>query len=264
MPHLLAHWLLNLSDRIILNRYVSQAAVGIYTLGYQFGLAMSVFTLAMSNALSPIMMRQLKDPESRQHVPPTGTYCLLAVTAVGLAVALFAEEGVELLAPDSYREAETIVPWVVLAYAFQGLYYVWQQGTWYAMKTGWVPVLTLVCAALNVGLNLLLVPRYGIEAAAIVTAISFFALAVSQGLLAQRLHRIPWEYGRWVRLFVAGLASYGVAALLERADVPLMTLIDVALLLVLFPLLLTLSGFWTERERARVASTLRSLRGQTP
>jgi O-antigen/teichoic acid export membrane protein len=261
LPHLLGHWLLNLSDRIILNRYVSQAGVGIYTFAYQFGLAMAVFTLALSNALSPIMMRQLKDPATRDHAPPTGTYALLAVTAVGLAIVLFAEEGVRLLAPDSYGDAAALVPWIVLAYVFQGVYYVWQQGTWYSMRTALVPVLTLACATLNVAMNLVLVPRYGIEAAAITTAVSFLALAVAQGLLAQKLHHIDWEYGRWLKLLVAALVPYGAARVAAELDMPARTAGDVVLLCVGFPLMLVALGFWTARERALIRSGLRAIRG---
>ena len=53
LPHLLSLWVLNVSDRVVLQRFVPLADVGIYSLGYQIASILQLLAFSASNAWSP-------------------------------------------------------------------------------------------------------------------------------------------------------------------------------------------------------------------
>jgi len=258
VPHLMANWALNISDRLVLERYVPAADVGRYSFGYMFGTIVSVVAASLGNALSPMANRQLKDESTAANVPPLGTYLLTATTAFALTVVLAAREVIAIIAPAAYAGAYEVVPWVVLGSVFQGMYLVWSIGTWFSMKTKLVPVITAISAVLNIGVNLVFIPRYGVMAAAVSTTVCYGTSAVLHGLLAQRLHPIAWEYRRWALLLGAGIACFFVGSALPLPDraggVWLLLFGKLLVAAVGFPAVLVATRFFSRSELARARS----------
>lgn len=209
VPHGIAAWALSISDRVVLERFVPKDDLGRYSLGYLFAFAVGLFAQSVTTPLVPAANRQLKDDRLKQNVPPLGTFTLLAIFVGGLLAAAFAREAIHLMSPPAYWGAERfVVPFVVLGAVFQGVYFVWSTGTWFSMKTRLVPAVTAAGALVNVTMNLVFVPRYGITAAAAATAAAYGVMALLHGWLARRLYPIPWEYRRWASMFVVVVVAY--------------------------------------------------------
>ena len=250
VPHYLTNWALSLADRLVLERYVSPADIGRYSLAYLFNLALAMVGGAMSQTLHPMVMRRLSQNPQDPLVPRLGTYAIASVVLVALGLLAFARDALSWLAPESYADAIDYIPWVILGAAFQGVYFVWSLGTWYSRKTQWMPLVAVLVAVWTLGLNLFLVPRYGASAAAIVTAISYATLAAAHGGLAHVLHPIPWEYGRWLKL---GLTTIPLSLWMwiMREHSPALRLpTNLIAVLVVWPALLWWSGTLHEDERA--------------
>lgn len=249
VPHMLGTWVLYLSDRFVLERFVSTADLGLYSLGAAVGTAAHFFVTAVGRAFGPAFILALKRESERDQVPVMGTFWVLGLAWVCTAMALLLPDVIRLLAPAEFADATEVVPWIVYGYLAFGLYIVAAQGTWFSMRTQLVAVLTLTAGALNVGLNFLLIPEFGIVGSAAATLIAFAALALMQGTLSQRLHRIDWEYGRWLRIFAAALAAYAVGSLAGDETTVADTLWKLGAVLVVVPAALTVLGFWRPHER---------------
>jgi O-antigen/teichoic acid export membrane protein len=259
VPHVLSHWVLSVSDRLILERHVTQADLGRYSLGYMFSFLVVIFVSAIINAISPVFTRQLKaDPKAPQ-VPRLGTLAIAAMTFAALGAAALSKDAVQLISPPSYHEASRVVPWVVLGALMQGVYTVSSQGTWFSMNTRAMPVVTAIGAGVNVGLNLIFGPRYGIMAAAVNTAIAYAVLAGLHGWLAHRLFPIRWEYRKWAFILGAAATCFGVAfalpSTLPRVALVMLRLLDVV---VGFPLLLVVGGVISVDEVRRLRRPFQS------
>lgn len=248
VPHLVCHWILNLSDRFILERYVSTGELGLYSVGYQFGLLVSIFATGINNAFFPIANAQLSQESLRGKVPVLGTYMLLGTTYVGLSVGMLGGDVIRLLTPPAFHEAAAVIPWFAVAYVFQGEYFIWSRSTWFSMRTGWVPIVTALAAGINVGLNLWLVPRWGIVAAAFNTAVAFGVLALLHGYLAHKVYPIAWEYDRWTKLLALGGIWLIVGNWLSGDHLFLNLVLKTAIMVVLFPLSLRVVRFFRPRE----------------
>ncbi|MEM7534204.1 MAG: oligosaccharide flippase family protein [Chloroflexota bacterium] len=254
IPHFIAHWGLGLSDRAILERYVSMNQIGIYSLGYQFGLAYQLLNTSINNALLPMFSRAAKDEQEYGLLPRIATYYIGVITFIGLAVALLTEDIILLLIPQSYHGSTQIIPWVVAGYLMMGLYCI--PMNWLALtmgKTSIIPIITLSSAVVNIGGNLIFVPRFGIIAAAINTLVGYGVLFGLLYLYSQWIKVFPYQYGRICKIFLAILLLF-IGGRVVAQFTPFINLGLHILILSLCPILLTLMQFWSEEEKEQFFS----------
>jgi O-antigen/teichoic acid export membrane protein len=249
VPHQLSKWALAASDRIILERWVTNADLGRYALGYSAGSAVGMFLTAVNTALFPILSRRLLDPGGVLAAPVIGSVAIAATTLAAVVVSTVLPPLLVLLTPAEYHGSAAVVPLVAAGFYFQALYLVWSQGLYLAKRTGLVATLTVAGAAVNIGLNLLLVPIWGIMAAASTTAIGYAFMAFLNGYFARGIEpRIAWEYGRAARIGLAAAAAYGASRLLPDTTPVSAILVGCAVSFCLFPMLLFATGAMTSAE----------------
>jgi O-antigen/teichoic acid export membrane protein len=259
VPHLIAGWGINLADRMILQPRVSLQELGLYSLGCQVASVAVLFATAINTAATPMLLERLKEDKAAE-VPILGTYALSIIAFVTVATALLGGDAIRLLVPARFFPAETYVPWVAFGGGCLGVYYIGSLGSWFSMKTRLLPVFTAFAAAVNIALNFALIPRWGATAAAINTLVAYLLLAVTQTLLAQRLHRIDWPWRRWLKLLAVSLLTFAVGWSLGRGGLPRRLIAHLAATLGLFPLSLWASGFFREGERAALRRLIGALR----
>jgi O-antigen/teichoic acid export membrane protein len=261
VPHGVAGWVLEMSDRAILARFVPIAEVGVYSLGYQLGSALSLILTAFTSAWVPYLFRTLsaRGTGGDAELARAATYYAACLCFAALGIGLLVEQVLVGLAPPAFAGASRIAVWVAAGYVLNGLYVLPVGFLFWKERTGLIPVVTVMAGLLNVGMNLLLVPRFGAIAAAWATFAAYGAMLVLAYAFAQRLHPFPYEYGRLLRVV-------GVAALLlgiglgVAAPTPALTLGWRTSLWLAYPGVLGASGFFTQSEAAVVARMFRRAR----
>jgi O-antigen/teichoic acid export membrane protein len=259
VPHTLAGWALEMSDRAILTRLIPLHDVGVYSLGYQLGAAMGLLTTAFNAAWIPFLFGTLKH-EGEAAYPKLArlvTYYAIVLCFIGLGWSLLVEDAITLIAGAEFREAYRITPWVVGGYVFAGLYLVPTNLLFWQRQTRVLPAVTVAAGAINIGLNLLLVPRFGAIAAAWSTLAAYGVLLILTWRSAERLHRFPYEYRRLGSMAALALALFLAGQLLPFPS-PELAVAGRVLLWAAFPLgLITLGLF----DRAELAAMVRLVRG---
>jgi O-antigen/teichoic acid export membrane protein len=124
-------------------------------------------------------------------------------------------------------------------------------------------VATIIAATVNIGLNLLLVPRFGIMAAAFDTFVAFALLFGIMLFVGQRIFPIRYETTRLVWLMAAALGLFAVGFFLGPRGFWQGLVFKTGLVL-LFPVILWLSGFFTPAERGRVAQLIHAATRRRP
>jgi O-antigen/teichoic acid export membrane protein len=262
VPHALAGWALEMSDRAILTRLVPLHDVGVYSLGYQLGAAMGLVTTAFNAAWVPFLFGTLKDEGEAAHpkLARLVSYYAIALCFTALGWALLVEHAITLIAGPEYREGYRITPWVVGGYVCGGLYLVPTNLLFWRRRTRVIPLVTLAAGAMNVGLNLWLVPRHGAIAAAWSTLAAYALLLVLTWWSATRVHPFPYEYRRLGLMAGLALALFLAGQFLPYPS----TAFDIGGRIVLwltFPL-----GLVALRvlDRAELAVLTRLIRGRRP
>jgi O-antigen/teichoic acid export membrane protein len=115
-----------------------------------------------------------------------------------------------------------------------------------ARRTQFNWVVTGAAAALNVALNLVLIPPYGMMGAAVATVAAYSTMFLAMSWHAQRVYPVPYQWRRVATLVVAAVGLVTAGKLL---DVPLALAVVLA---AVYPLVLLPLGFYLPAERARL------------
>ena len=198
-------WVLALSDRYLLTLFGSLDQVAKYSVAYSLGtvvstLVISPFQMAWPTAMYAIAKRV--DAPQVYKIVFRWFGMLLLLAAFGLAVCCTAL--LDWLFPKSYHSAAPVIPVVGLSLAMYGVYIVFMIGANIRRKTWMAAVFSTSAAAINVGVNLILIPRYGAFGAAASTLIAYIALAAMAYIGNQMIYRIPFEVGRFTLAMVTG------------------------------------------------------------
>ena len=258
VPHAIAGWVLEMSDRAILSRFLPLHDVGIYSLGYQLGAAVGLLSTAFNAAWVPFLFGALKEEGEAAHprLARLVTYYAFVLCFVGLGWALLVEYALPLLAGAEFQAAHRVTPWVIGGYVFGGLYFIPTNLLFWRRKTRVIPLVTVAAGAVNVGLNLWLVPRYGAIAAAWSTLAAYAVLLLLTWWQAERLHPFPYEYRRLGMMTGLALALFLAGQVLPSAG-PVLEVAGRVLLWLAFPLGLLLTGALDQAELTQVTRLLR-------
>ena len=121
---------------------------------------------------------------------------------------------VEILTAPDYHDAAPLVPWLALGYGLLGVYFVPMNGaTLGAGRSVFAWVATALSAATNIALLFLLVPRFGLEGAAVCSVLGYLTLSCSSSVWAHRKpNPVTYDWRRiGLAVTAAGLAYVGAA-----------------------------------------------------
>jgi O-antigen/teichoic acid export membrane protein len=115
----------------------------------------------------------------------------------------------------TYHAGASVVPVLVLAYLFQGFFLLSSVGITIAKEARYYPMITAAAAALNIALNLWLIPHYGIAASAWATVAGYALMAFMGAAISKRLYPIPVPWPRIAAALAAGVACFLLGTLFE-------------------------------------------------
>jgi O-antigen/teichoic acid export membrane protein len=247
VPAALALIAINWSDRFFLSHFVGLDEVGVYEMGMRVASAMVLLLTAFRMAWPAFAYSIEDDDEARRTYSFVLTYLVFITSWVALALGLLAPWIVELLSSDSsFDEGARVVAILAFAKAAYAAYIVMAIGVGRARRTQFNWVITGAAALVNVGLNLLLVPRYEMFGSAAATAAAFAVLFLGMTWYAQRVYPVPYQ---WRRVLTAASAAIGLTVLGKLLDVPLLVAFA---LVALYPLVLLPLGFYLPAELERL------------
>jgi O-antigen/teichoic acid export membrane protein len=191
----------------------------------------------------------------------------LAATVIFLLLSFFLSDivtapifvGRPLFAP-AYWSGLSIVPLVLLGYLFLGVYNNLLAGIYIEKRTGYLPAVTFLGAAVNVVANYLLIPSWGLTGAAFATFAAYAVMAVALYVVVHRIYPVPYEWARITKIGIAAAAVFGIYALVQ---IPGAELLWKAALLFAFVALMYAMKFFIPSELA-ILSRLFSRRPVLP
>jgi O-antigen/teichoic acid export membrane protein len=236
--------------------------LGTYSFGYQIPFLLHVAAVGSFMRIWRPNVFAVRDDASRApDVIRIGTLVLLAIALGQTIVAIFAREGVTLLAGDpSYYESARVVPWIAAGYTAYAGFSLGQAALMSVFATRTLAAINGIALAINLGLNLLWIPEFGIIGAASATVVSFTSLALMTAFAATRRKMQPFG---WRVLPAAGVVIATATLLATEVDANFGAWSPAALSLKgIVALTAAFSLFWVIPPTLR-SSILRSLRPRT-
>lgn len=207
LPASLSATVVQVIDRPILTAITNDAVVGIYTANYKLGIFMMLFVSMFQYAWQPFFLLNAKEKNAKEIFSKILTLFVLAASIIWVIVTLFVDNFAKLkighstIIAEPYWSGLTIVPIILLAYVFHGMYVNFNAGIYIEEKTKYLPYITFLGAAINILANLILIPFFSLFGAAVATLLSYLAMSVSIYFTTQKFYKINYEIGKISKIF---------------------------------------------------------------
>ena len=213
VPMSVLNWVLAISDRYVLLHFHGEGIVGVYGVAMRFVTVLNVVISAVAMAYTTFAF-QTKDEDGAKkkyyYVFQTEAVFLLLMCS---AISMFGPEAIRLMSSDeSYYSAAEPLRDLLFAQAIYAMSNVVGYGINFAKKSVFYLISVTVGVVLNLGLNFLLIPEYGMKAAALTTLLGYLAVFVLVYIFSERLY--PCDYGVW-RVAVSIAALYAACFFLD-------------------------------------------------
>jgi O-antigen/teichoic acid export membrane protein len=189
------------SDRFVIAPFLGEAEVGAYAAGYQVAARILDIIFAWgSAAITPLLVAAYERGGAKEVIPIAhdGYAVRLGIGApAAVGIALLAQPICGVLIGENLRaQAIEIVPWIALAGLLTGMCDYFSEAFMLTKKAMERALLMLVPTVLNIGLNIVLLPRIGLMGAVVATVSAYGLGMVLLAIVGRRHIALPiplWE-----------------------------------------------------------------------
>lgn len=181
LPHSNALLILNQSDRILLERLnISTTQIGLYNITYNIANIFDMVGFAFSKAITPYILDLLQ--QKKEHIlRKIIFYSQILFFCAAIFTSLIAKELLEVLVRNDKLNTEYgLMVLIVMSMIFKPMYIITTTRVLFNENTSKFGIQSLYAGILNVVLNIILIPFFGIKAAAITTFVGFAFLSYSR------------------------------------------------------------------------------------
>lgn len=252
LPSGLASMFVQVINRPILQMLTDLKTVGIFQANYRLGIFMMLFVSMFQFAWQPFFMANAKENNAKEIFAKVLTYFTLVSSIILVLLSLFIDDIVKVkifgktIIGSAYWNGLEIVPIILLAYLFNGLYVNFTSGIYIKEKSNYVPIVTGIGAVVNIGFNFILIPIFGLMGAAYTTLASYIVMAAGLFIVTQKFYPIQYEYIKLVKIFTS-IIIVGICFYLLRSYNEL-TMLYKFLLLILFFVLMFFTKVFEKKE----------------
>lgn len=180
------------------NFYANQTkkeALGVFGACYKFAVFMNLGIQAFRYAAEPFFFSNARDKNSPQLFARVNHYFIITCCAVLLAISINLDILKHLIGKE-YWPGLPVVPILLLAYLFLGIYYNFT--VWFKLtdKTQYGTMITVGGAIVTLVANYLLIPLFGYMGSSWAALLCYFLMAMVCYLIGQKFHPIPYAIGK--------------------------------------------------------------------
>jgi O-antigen/teichoic acid export membrane protein len=211
---------LSTADRFLIAAFLGEAATGAYAAGYQLGnRPIEILMLWAVTASSPLLMAAW-ERGGAEAVRAIARQTFTAMIAIGapaaVGIALVAKPFAELLVgPELRADAALIAPWTAASALMSGLMiHYFSESFQLVRRTDLRALMVAIPAIANIGLNLVLIPQFGLMGAVASTVAAYALGVVVMAVAGRRFIALPVDPGVVLKTAAACAAMAGAVMLL--------------------------------------------------
>lgn len=185
-------------DKILLQwlspQDIAKEQVGIYSACYRLAIGMTLYATAFKLGVEPFFFSESRNENAKSmYAQITKIFVLLGSVALFVYIVLIDVIKPILVPEPKYWEAMNVVPPVLIAFLFFGIYQ--SLSVWYKVtdKTRYGAIISVIGAALTIGLNVIFIPVIGFMASAITTCVAYGTMMLLSYFIGRRHYKIPYD-----------------------------------------------------------------------
>ena len=185
-------------DKVLLGKLlpadIADSEVGVYSACYKLGLFMVLFRTAYTLGIEPFFFSHADKENASQTYATVTKYFVIFGSFILLSVIVFADIlKYFMIRDESYWEAMKVVPLIILANFFLGIYT--NLSVWYKLidKTYIGAYISIVGAIITLALNFLLIPKFSYYGSAIATIAAYGSMMLISYVLGNKYYPIPYD-----------------------------------------------------------------------
>ena len=202
-------------DRVLLERLlpesIAKTSVGMYSACYKLALFMMLFATAYRLGIEPFFFSQSKTKDATKNYAKTLEFFVICGALILLVVVVFVDVLKIILIPnEAYWEAMKVVPILLLAYLFLGIYH--NLSVWYKItdRTKFGAYISVIGAGITLLVNLMFIASFNYMASAMATLSAYVSMTLLSYYFGRKHYPIPYNIKK-IGLYL--ILSIGLSAL---------------------------------------------------
>jgi O-antigen/teichoic acid export membrane protein len=217
IPSGLASNMIIVVSRPIMQFLTDEATIGIFQANLRMAIVMSLIVQMFEYAWRPFFLNNAREPNAKQIYSKVMTVFAGGASLVLIVLTFFTEDIVKIPLPynkhligSQYWGGVYVVPIILFAYLFNGIYVNLMAGIYIEKKTKYLPLITGLGAIITIAFNFLFIPIWGLTGAAVATFFSYFSMAVYIYYVSQKFYPIKYELNKIFLICLINAAALGL------------------------------------------------------
>jgi O-antigen/teichoic acid export membrane protein len=244
-------WLmLATGDRFFVEHYLGLVAVGYYSAACGIAIYVrEVMMVPLQLSFFPICMKlwSAEGKEATQKFLSRSLNYFMMISVLVVAVTMVtSQEVIVLLASKKFQQARILLPYLIIGLVLSAMNTFFRPGLMIHKRVGKIAQATFLGCVVNIVLNIVLLPRFGLKGAAAASVLSFMAMIAYSGYQSMRVLPFKMEWAAGLRYVIVGVGAAWVASL-----VPIESPIPAAMVKGMLVLILYVGALWLVDSRMR-------------
>ena len=226
-------------DRVLLERLlpesIAKTSVGMYSACYKLALFMMLFATAYRLGIEPFFFSQSKTKDATKNYAKILEFFVICGALILLVVVVFVDVLKIILIPnEAYWEAMKVVPILLLAYLFLGIYH--NLSVWYKItdRTRFGAYISVIGAGITLLVNLIFIPSLSYMASAMATLAAYVSMTLLSYYFGRKHYPIPYNIKKISLYLVLAISLSAVSFYQFRAQYLMGSALIVVLLLIIW------------------------------
>jgi O-antigen/teichoic acid export membrane protein len=209
--------------RYLLPKSIATYEVGVYTACYKISILMTIFIQAYKYAAEPFFFAQAKEKDAKEVYARIMDYFIIIVSLIFLVTMVYLNDFILpiLVRNKIYWEGQGVIPVLMMANLFLGVYY--NLSIWYKLtgKTSWGAWLSLIGAVITLVLNFWWIPLssthliYGYYGSAWATFICYGSMMILSYLIGQKYFPVNYNVRKFTGYLGLSVVLYVISTLIK-------------------------------------------------
>ena len=210
-------------DKFLIKRIIGDSEMGVYAACYKLAIFMNLYIMAFRLGAEPFFFNNADKKDAKLTYAKIMNYFVIVGSLVFVGIVVYIDLLKEKFINDAYWGAIKIVPIVLLAYLFLGIYH--NLSIWYKLtdKTRYGMYFSIIGAVITIVLNVWLLNSIGIMAAAWATLIAYGSMAFISYFIGKKHYRVHYNLKKMAIYLIASIAICAVSFLWFRGNLYIST-----------------------------------------